>query len=166
MARSHTVDIGGLLAGGRQLMLVDDEVLVESFEGITFPQPARVHLEVRYADRMLVLEGQVDGRARGPCGACLEDVEFAVTVDIDERLDPALGREDDPFAESNVLTGTRLDVADLTQQVVLSVLPMGLRCSEGCKGLCRACGANMNASVCSCDNGDSGGKSKMEDTAQ
>ena len=78
----------------------------------------------------------------------------------------ASGGEDDPFGESNVLTGSRLDVADLAQQVVLSVLPMGLRCSDDCKGLCGTCGANRNASACSCDNGDTRGKSKMENTAQ
>ncbi|MEO6834615.1 MAG: DUF177 domain-containing protein [Candidatus Tumulicola sp.] len=166
MVRSHTVDIGGLLAGGRQLMLLDDEVPIEVFEGIAFPERARVHLELRYADRMLAVEGSVDGRARGSCDSCLKDVERQIHVDVDERLDPSHGRDDDPFGEGNVLTGSRLDVADLTQQVVLSVLPMGLRCSDDCKGLCGACGADRNAGGCSCDIGDLGGKSKMEDAAQ
>ena len=166
MARSYKVDIAGLLAGGRQLMLVDDEVPIEPFEGVAFPEPARVHLELRCADRMLVLDGSVEARAQGPCDSCLEIVEREIHIDVDERLDPTLGREEEPFGESNVLTGSRLDVADLAQQIVLSFLPMGLRCSDGCKGLCGVCGANMNASRCSCDNGDSSGKSKMEDAAQ
>ena len=166
MARSYKVDIGGLLTGGRQLMLVDDEVPIEPFEGVVFPEPARVHLELRCADRMLVLDGSVEARAQGQCDSCLEIVEREIYVDVDERLDPTLGREEEPFGESNVLTGSRLDVADLAQQIVLSFLPMGLRCSDDCKGLCGVCGANMNASRCSCDNGDSSGKSKMEDAAQ
>ena len=53
-----------------------------------------------------------------------------IHVDVDERLDPAHGRDVDPFGESNVLTGERLDVADLAQQSLLSALPMGLRCAE------------------------------------
>jgi uncharacterized protein len=48
------------------------------------------------------------------------------------------------------LTGSRLDVADLAQQLVLSALPMGLRCSERCAGLCGICGANKNTSPCTC----------------
>ncbi|HYL27311.1 MAG TPA: DUF177 domain-containing protein, partial [Candidatus Nitrosotalea sp.] len=60
------------------------------------------------------------------------------------------GRDVDPFGESNVLTGERLDVADLVQQSVLSALPMGLRCRPDCLGLCPACGANRNTGECSC----------------
>ena len=150
MDRSHKVDISGLLAGSRQLMVVDDEVPIEPFEGIVFPEPVRVQLELRQADRMLAVEGSVDARVHGQCDACLEDVDLQIHVDVDERLDPSHGRDVDPFGESNVLTGDRLDVADLAQQSVLSALPMGLRCSHDCRGLCAACGANRNAGECSC----------------
>ncbi|MBV8372402.1 MAG: DUF177 domain-containing protein [Candidatus Eremiobacteraeota bacterium] len=166
MVRSHKVDIGGLLAGGRQLMLVDDAVPIEAFEGIAFPKPARVHLELRYVDRMLAITGTIDARASGECDSCLDGVERDVHVEIDERLDPAARREDDPFGESNVLTGARLDVADLAQQLVLSVLPMGLRCRDDCQGLCDTCGANRNTGTCACDNGEIRGESKMENPAQ
>lgn len=132
-------------------MVIDDEVPIEPFEGLRFPEPARVALELRQADRMLAIEGSVDARVRGACDACLEDVDLRVHVDVDERLDPTRGREQEPFGESNVLTGQRLDVADLAQQMVLSALPMGLRCKEDCRGLCRVCGANRNISECSCD---------------
>jgi uncharacterized protein len=166
MARSHTIEIGGLLAGGRQLLLVDDEAPIEPFEGIEFARPAAVHLELRYVDGMLTVQGTIDACARGPCASCLEECELAVHVDVDERLDPFAGRERDPFGESNVLIGGRLDVADLAQQSVLSVLPMGLRCMQECRGLCGTCGANLNVSACSCHNGESRGKSEMEDAAQ
>jgi uncharacterized protein len=166
MARTHIIEIGGLLAGGRQVLFVDDEVAIEPFEGIAFPKPATVHLELRFVDRMLTVEGSVDARAHGPCVSCLEDVELQVHVDVDERLDPHAGRNSDPFGESNVLAGDRLDVEDLARQNVLSVLPMGLRCMQECRGLCGTCGANLNASACSCDNGESRGKSEMEDAAQ
>jgi len=154
MDRSHRVDISGLLAGSRQVMAVTDEVPIEPFEGIVFPDPVTVRLELRQADRMLAVEGDIDARVRGQCGACLDDVELDVHVDVDERLDPSQGRESDPFGESNVLTGERLDVADLAQQSVLSALPMGLRCGEDCKGLCAVCGANRNANECTCEGGD------------
>jgi uncharacterized protein len=151
MDRSHRVDISGLLAGSRQLMVLADEVPIEPFEGIVFPEPVRVHLELRQADRMLVVEGTVDARLHGQCDACLEDVDLQVHVEVDERLDPAWGRDVDPFGESNVLTGERLDVADLAQQAVLSSLPMGLRCGPQCRGLCAACGANRNTGECTCE---------------
>jgi uncharacterized protein len=151
MDRSHKVDISGLLAGSRQLMVVADSVPIEPFEGIVFPQPAQVQLELRQADRMLAVEGVVDARAQGQCDACLEEVELPLHVIVAERLDPSRGREVDPFGESNVLTGDRLDLADLAQQTLLTALPMGLRCSPECRGLCARCGANLNAGECSCE---------------
>ncbi len=168
MAQSHKVDVSGLLAGSRQVMLVDDEVPIEEFEGISFPSPARVHVELRYVDRMLHIVGTVDARAVGVCDSCLEEVDDAVHADVDERLDPNAGREEDPFGESNVLTGNRLDVADLAQQLLLSELPMGLRCSDDCKGLCGTCGMNKNTGACTCSdtNGDFRGKPQVEDAAQ
>ncbi|MGC1382068.1 MAG: DUF177 domain-containing protein [Candidatus Baltobacteraceae bacterium] len=151
MDRSHRVDIGGLLAGNRQLMVVSDRVPIEPFEGVVFPEPAQVELELRKADRMLSVEGSVDALVHGPCDGCLEDVDMQMHVDVEERLDPLVGREADPLGESNVLTGERLDVADLAQQMLLSALPMGLRCKEDCRGLCGVCGANRNTGECSCD---------------
>jgi uncharacterized protein len=168
MARSHKVDISGLLGGGRQLMLVDDEVAIEDFEGISFRSPAAVHLELRYVDRMLHLVGTVDTRATGMCDACLESVEVEIHADVDERVDPNAAHDNDPFDENNVLTGNRLDVADLAQQLVLSELPMGLRCNQDCRGLCAICGLNKNTGECTCKHldGDSSGESQVEDTAQ
>jgi len=151
MDRSHKVDISGLLAGSRQLMVVEDQVPLEPFEGLAFPDPVRVQLELRQADRMLAVEGTVEARVHGRCDGCLEDVDLQMQVEVDERFDPAHGRDVDPFGESNVLIGGRLDVADLAQQSVLSALPMGLRCSAECRGLCPACGANRNAGECSCE---------------
>ena len=150
MDRSHKVDISGLLAGSRQRMVIADEVPIEPFEGVVFPEPVRVQLELRQADRMLAVAGSVDARVHGQCDACLEDVDLSIHVDVDERVDPSSGRDVDPFGESNVLTGARLDVADLAQQSVLSSLPMGLRCRSDCRGLCAVCGANRNAGECSC----------------
>lgn len=139
------------MGGGRQVLVVEDQVPIEEFEGIAFPVPATVHLEMRYVDRLLHIEGEIDVKAEGQCDSCLEDVSRAVHVDVDERFDPHAGSESDQFGENNVLTGDRLDVADLTQQLVLSAMPMGLRCGDDCKGLCGTCGANKNTSACSCD---------------
>lgn len=151
MERSHKVDVSGILAGGRQLMVVEDEVPLEPFEGLVFTRPVSVRLELRRADRMLAVEGSVEARVSGQCDACLEDVALELQLEVDERLDPARGRDVEPFGESNVLTGERLDVADLAQQSVLSALPMGLRCSAECRGLCPSCGANRNTGECSCE---------------
>ena len=150
MASSHNIDIAGLLAGSRQVLLVEDAVAIEAFEGIVFPQPARVRLELRQANRMLVIRGSVEIRAHGECDVCLDGVDRTICVDVAERVDPGTDRGHDPLGENNVISGTRLDIADLAQQLVLSALPLGLRCSPECKGLCDTCGTNKNTGECSC----------------
>ena len=150
MSQSHKVDVSGLLAGGRQVVEVEDQVPIESFEGIEFPGSATLHVQLRYVDRLLHIVGSVDASVHGECDSCLDDVDREIHVDIDERLDPHAS-QDDPFGESNVLAGSRLDVADLAQQLVLSELPMGLRCSDECKGLCGICGVNKNTGTCTCE---------------
>lgn len=163
---SHKIDIGGLVAGGKQVLSVSDDVRLESFEGIIFPNPAHVRLEMRYVNRLLHIEGQVEVEASGECDSCLEGMQRALNIDVDEQLDPGKAGGTEPFGESNVLTGDRLDVADLAQQLVLSGLPMGMRCSEECRGLCETCGTNKNTDTCSCDNGERSGQSKVENPAQ
>ena len=107
-----------------------DEVPIEGFEGIRFEQPAKMQLTLRYAQGWLEVKGSVDAQAAGECDVCLDPVAFEVGVLVDERFDPRAGREAEPFGENNVIVGGRIDVADLTRQVVLSALPMGVRCEQ------------------------------------
>ena len=63
---------------------------------------------------------------------------------------PAEGRAE---AEDAGLIGFRGEEIDLTEgiqeQVVLN-LPMRPLCREDCKGLCAACGADLNLGECNC----------------
>jgi uncharacterized protein len=158
MARPHTVDIQGILSGAGQVLTLHEHVPLDSFEGITFPDPAEIDLELKCADRILIVEGQIQATAEGDCDACLEHVERQLVVEVDERLDPQIDRKADPFGEGNVLIDGKLDIADLARQVVLTVLPMGLRCKDDCKGLCGSCGANLNAGQCACNTVDNNGE--------
>jgi uncharacterized metal-binding protein YceD (DUF177 family) len=134
LVRGHSVDISGLLAGGRKVMHVEDEVPIESFEGIAFARPASVKLTLQGADGWLEVKGGIEARAAAECDVCLEPVELPLSVEVDERFDAHVDRSRDPFGEANVVTGTRLDVGDLAQQVVLSALPMGVRCPRHSEG--------------------------------
>jgi uncharacterized protein len=150
MASSYKVDIGGLLAGGRQRLVVDQQVEIEPFEGVRFPEPARVHLEMYSSGDMLEIAGAIDAKFHGECDRCLGDVDAALHVDVDEQLDAGPEAQKDPFGTSNVLTGDRLDIKDLTAQLVYSTVPLGLLCGPDCKGICPSCGENKNTGACTC----------------
>jgi len=150
MASSNTIDIGGLLAGGRQTLRLEQSVRLELFEGWSFPQPAQVALEIHGLERLLEVVGTIDVEAHGSCDRCLEGVREQMHIDVEEELEPKAALKDDPFSESNVLSGDRLDVADLTRQLVLSAAPFTVLCSPECHGLCISCGHNKNQGACNC----------------
>ncbi len=150
MGSSYKVDIGALLGGGRQRLAVDQQVALEPFEGVTFPEPARVQLDVRASGDMLEIGGAIDVKIHSECDRCLGEIDRAMHVDVDERF-PADGEaQTDPFGESNVVKGDRLDVHDLATQLVCSAVPLGLLCSEQCQGICPVCGENKNTGACTC----------------
>lgn len=151
MGSSYKVDIGALLAGGRQRLSVEQEVPLEPFEGVTFPEPARVHLDMHSSGDMLEIAGSIDVGIHGECDRCLGEVDRAMHVDVDEQFSIEGDAQADPFGESNVLTGDRLDVKDLTTQLVCSAVPFGLLCAQDCKGICPVCGENKNTGACNCE---------------
>jgi len=146
---SYKVDVGGLLAGGRQRLVVDQQVELEPFEGVTF-EPARVHLEMHATGEVLEIAGTLDTEFHGECDRCLGEVAREMHVDVDEQLDTGPEAQKDPFGASNVLTGDRLDLKDLATQLVCSAIPLGLLCGEDCKGICPVCGENKNTGACTC----------------
>ena len=150
MASSYKVDIGGLLAGGRQRLVLDQTVELEPFEGVRFPQPARVHLNVQSTGDMLEISGNIEAKYEGECDRCLGAVSRTMEIEVDEQLDTGADSAKDPFGPGNVLTGDRLDIKDLATQLVCSAIPLTLVCAQNCKGICPNCGENKNTGECVC----------------
>ncbi len=138
------VDVGPVLWAGRELT-VEETVQLPEFEGHVFPAPARVSLEIRRLDRGLEIIGSIDAAYAGMCDRCLGEVNRAMHLDVDEQF---AAESSDPFAESNVLQGTLLDIDDLTRQLIDSALPLTILCSEECRGLCDTCGQSREACLC------------------
>ena len=61
---------------------------------------------------------------------------------------PTVGEEDE---ETYPLRGEMLDLQPLVRDALLLELPLAPLCNEECKGLCPACGADLNDGPCSCD---------------
>ncbi|MBV8726280.1 MAG: DUF177 domain-containing protein [Candidatus Eremiobacteraeota bacterium] len=150
MASANTLEIGSLLAGGHHTLRVDEPVRLEPFESWSFPEPARVQLSVRMAHRLIEVEGTVDVVARGSCDRCLGEVARRMHIEVDERLEPETAAQDAPLSETNVLVGSRLDIADLTRQLVDSTATFAVLCRSDCSGLCQYCGQNKNEGACTC----------------
>ena len=142
MGSSLVIDIGSLLNAGRPISL-DENVEVPPFGTYTFPQPARLALDLQRVDRGLQIDGKIDVNVAGACDRCLDEMVVPLHIVVDERFDPP-GGTNDPFGENNVLSGTDLDMGDLVRQLVTAALPFGLLCNDDCRGLCAECGRSKN----------------------
>jgi uncharacterized protein len=138
------VDIGPVLWAGRELVF-EQNVPVPAFASYAFSEPAAVRLTIGRLDRDLALSGTIEATYTGACDRCLGDVRRTIRLNVEEQF---TATSDDPFAESNVLNGTTLDVGDLVRQLIDSALPLAIHCSEECPGLCPACGRNVETCTC------------------
>jgi uncharacterized protein len=93
------------------------------------------------------------------CGRCLATYASAVdsTFTIIFRKDTAKHAEVEDETElcdddlvSSTYTGDELDLAHEIEEQVAMEVPLKPLCSDGCKGLCPACGVDLNTDTCTC----------------
>ena len=135
-----TVDVARLDKGcewykgetGPDALDLGDSEFVEPVGGIVYA------LRIEIAGTELLARGEVRQRLRCVCSRCActfeaeaVDSEFICSVEI------------------NALTDF-LDLTGEMREAIMLALPGYPVCSEACRGLCLACGANLNTAVCSC----------------
>lgn len=124
------------------------------------------------AEIKITLEGStvmLEGRARGSfvtqCSRCAEETKQDLDVPVHLILKPgsaasasarrtAPSRGELEAADEDLNFGfyfnQEIDCDQSTQDFLILSLPFTVLCSEGCKGLCPDCGANLNAEACRC----------------
>jgi uncharacterized protein len=126
-----------------------------------FTAPIRIRLKAARIGEMVAVEGNLKTTLRLTCGRCLTEfvgplaTDFAITFvreghDLAANDAPAEGRAE---AEDAGLIGFRGEEIDLTegiQEQVVLCLPVRPLCRVDCKGLCVACGADLNVGECDC----------------
>lgn len=102
------------------------------------------------------LSGEIKTTVEIDCDRCLESIQSPVSIDLDLEF---VGLRD--FAkDANLevasddlkidLADDAIDLAEIAREQILLDLPQQFFCSEGCKGLCTKCGANLNLTECNC----------------
>jgi uncharacterized protein len=117
-------------------------------------------------DDEVMFRGTVIGHFEQPCDRCLEPAHKSVTQDVVWLFTPgsppepvkAHGEtdEDEEFDASfdseriRYFAGDEIDLRpEIWEEMVLAA-PVKYYCRETCKGLCPACGKNLNAGACDC----------------
>ena len=113
--------------------------------------PCRIDLDYRQASGTFHFHGVVEGTISTVCQRCLEPASERVHGEFDLMV-----RRDEHGGEGGddvVILAQHEHTVDLEprirEAVVLNV-PMVIVCAESCRGLCPACGVNLNRETCAC----------------
>jgi len=129
----------------------------ESNRDFGFPRSLDVHLVYYRLGSELFFSGRLRGPVIGRCGRCLEEFDFALDQPFEFMLTPQAKKPGHGAEELHrddlglsFYSSDEIDLAPLIAEQVMLALPTRPICSDGCRGLCAICGANLNHDGCNC----------------
>jgi uncharacterized protein len=141
--RTGPVDWSGELPSERGAWEIEELELVES-PRLEYRAEAGGHGGVRVSGRLEATLGL-------QCRRCLGQIRWPLEVRFDFRFDPSV-RE---WEEEGGVFGLdpespSLDLMRPLREELALAMPEYAVCADGCRGLCPACGADLNESECGC----------------
>jgi uncharacterized protein len=141
----NTVDLGRLALTSGEAASVDGSVTLDPVElaGQRYTAPdasVDVRLDVSRTTTGYALRLRYGVRLDGPCMRCLESAHEELEVDAREVDQPGGGDD----LRSPYLDGDELDLKAWARDALVLALPVQIRCTAECRGLCGICGANLN----------------------
>lgn len=87
------------------------------------------------------------------CVRCLASVKKSIENTIEKVI--YLKRSGEDYDDDCAfIDGTTFDADSMVIEDLVLNMPQGVICGENCKGLCGACGVNLNEAECTCENDD------------
>lgn len=113
--------------------------------------PCRIDLDYRQASGTFHFHGVVEGTLATECQRCLDAMTARVAGEFDlmVRRGEHGGESSDDMVVLPLHEHT-VDLAPRIRETVVLNMPMVIVCSESCRGLCPACGVNLNRESCEC----------------
>lgn len=119
--------------------------------------PVRLGFDIYKDDVRFRLVGEVATTLEMTCSRCLESFNVPAAAGFDLWYMPHsqnVGEGEREIEEDDLTTayyeGETIDLGQLVREQFYLALPMKPLCSEGCRGLCPHCGANLNQGDCGC----------------
>jgi len=116
-------------------------------EFIQFSKPVKMHLIFKSMGNEIELTGSIDTELLLACSRCLETFSYSINIELNERLSKTVNSEDEDII---FIEDDRLDLNEIVENNIISILPIKRLCNKDCKGLCHQCGINLNHSTCKC----------------
>lgn len=106
----------------------------------------------------VVVKGSVSGIVKSRCGRCNDPVRIVLNADFrylaTTRIEEVLEEEIECSRDDLVtlfLNEPQLDLGEILREQLILAEPLRPLCSDGCQGICPACGINWNRAECSCN---------------
>jgi uncharacterized protein len=151
------IDITALSQGVNELeSVLDPESLDIKSEDLVLKAPVKVSLRLDVTGDDIRIDGVVRAVVEEECSRCLTAFKRDLEAELHLYAIGAGRRRGDPEADEDqgegmlVHDGRRLDLWEEVRSAILLSTPMQPLCDPGCKGLCAACGANLNNGQCKC----------------
>jgi uncharacterized protein len=154
--KAMLIPINELPSGGAHFTLADQTVWLAPISDFgmkcAVSDPLEASVAVIPAESGCLVRGRLTGAVVMPCNRCAEDVSVPLTADFEEFEPlPANARGDGEESRIVLRDGVFvLDLGALCWEEFLLALPLAPLCRADCKGICPACGANLNNGVCAC----------------
>lgn len=126
-----------------QTYAMADHTVEVKFNGIALKQ------ETKAKGTTVRIKGSFQALLHCFCDACLDPVDIPVLAEANELF---LSVPDELHEDAYFFEGQQIDLTDMVMSQVLLNIPMTVRCSNSCKGLCPGCGCNLNeiSMTCAC----------------
>ncbi|MDF2835796.1 MAG: hypothetical protein K0Q63_1436 [Paenibacillus sp.] len=151
-----------MMSKGLKTTVKEDLDVSELFKGrsdVIQAGPLRVSVVVTGHDGYVTAEGELTADLELACSRCLESTSAHTVIPFYEQFklggdDPSEDDESDDGGDDDYveLPGDKLDLKPYLEESLLLFMPFAPLCDKDCKGLCQACGQNLNEHTCSCNN--------------
>jgi uncharacterized protein len=126
----------------------------------TVVEPVRLSFDLHKDHRTFRLDGRVKTTLELSCSRCLEPFRWAVDEPFELTYEPRAERataeereiSDEDFSAA-FYENDEIDLEQLMRERFEMSMPMKPLCDVVCKGLCPACGTNLNRGTCHCERG-------------
>jgi len=107
------------------------------------------HGDIRNNAGRIELRLTIIANAETFCARCVELIESRISFDIADYFSQEHPIEDDD--DANFIVNEWFEINRYVHQAIFLNIPQKFLCSADCRGLCAACGANLNKSSCKCE---------------
>jgi uncharacterized protein len=148
---------------GLQIQLVEEEPRLKELLlhlphiDFSLDKGARADLIIDKSGKTVLIRGRIEAELILPCSRCLEDFRFPLNSHCEVTLFPFEGESLPQEAElkgddlrSSYYYEGEIDLSGIIREQILLEIPYKPLCRPSCKGLCTACGKDLNRGSCSC----------------